>query len=215
MIFMSVYNEAVQESLNSLRDVFKFIRDGKDTKSSLIHFGCYAPSTKGSGISTVIGGIYLAIKHYQNPEQAILEAVNSIGTDTDSVAAFAGGLIGCLYENEIIPEKWKNIQDSAYLNVIAQNLFEISNNGNIETTKVEIELNLKSLNEISSDEYIEKEEIFFESLGKGIITNIDRQKTLTSGKYNLIIDVNFEIGQTCKFSKLLDIEKNEAERYFK
>ncbi|WP_323027770.1 ADP-ribosylglycohydrolase family protein [Gelidibacter japonicus] len=213
--FMSVYNETVQEALNSLRDVFKFIRDGKDTKSSLIHFGCYAPSTKGSGISTVVGGVYLAIKHYQNPEQAILEAVNSIGTDSDSIAAFAGGLIGCLYENEIIPNKWMGIQDSEYLNRIAQNLYEISINGTFETNRNQIELSLKSLNEISLDEYLENEEIFFNPLGKGIITNIDRQKTLTSGKYNLIIDVNFEIGQTCKFSKLLDIEKNEAERYFK
>lgn len=213
--FMLIYNETVQEALNSLRDVFKFIRDGKDTKSSLIHFGCYAPSTKGSGISTVIGGVYLAIKHFQNPEQAILEAVNSIGTDTDSVAAFAGGLTGCLYDIEIIPDKWKNVQDSLYLNSIAQNLFRISNNGSLDLTKEEFELNLKSLNEISSDEYLENEEIFFNPLGKGIITNIDRQKTLTSGKYNLIIDVDFKIGQTCKFSKLLNIEKNNAEKYFK
>lgn len=213
--FISVYNKTVQETLNSLRDVFKFIRDGKDTKDSLTYFGCYAPSTKGSGISTVIGGIYLAIKHYKNPEQAILEAVNSIGTDTDSVAAFAGGLIGCLYEKEIISNKWKDVQDSKYLNRIAQNLYKISKKENFEPNKKQIELSLRSLNEISLDEYLENEEIFFNPLGKGMITNIDRQKTLTSGKYNLIIDVNFDIGQTCKFSKLLDIEKNNAERYFK
>lgn len=214
-VFMSVYNQTVQETLNSLRDVFKFIRDRKESKDSLTYFGCYAPSTKGSGISTVIGGIYLAIKHYQNPELAILEAVNSIGTDTDSIAAFAGGLIGCLYEKEIIPYKWIDVQDSEYLNVIAQNLYEISKKEYFEPNKKQIELSIKSLNEISLDKYLENEEIFFNPLGKGIITNIDRQKTLTSGKYNLIIDVNFEIGQTCKFSKLLDIEKNNAERYFK
>lgn len=61
---------------------------------------------------------------------------------------------------------------------------------------------------------MENEEIEFNPLGKGIITSIDRQKTLTSGKYNLIIEVDFEIGQSCKFSKLLDIEKNNAEKYF-
>ncbi|HID38500.1 MAG TPA: ADP-ribosylglycohydrolase family protein, partial [Calditrichaeota bacterium] len=148
--FMSVYNETVQEALNSLRDIFKFIRDEKNTKDSLSYFGCYAPSTKGSGISTVIGGIYLAIKHYQTPEKAILEAVNSIGTDTDSIAAFAGGLIGCLYETDIIADHWKGVQDSEYLNEIALNLYEISQQESNDSRNNQVELNIKSLNEIAS-----------------------------------------------------------------
>ncbi|WP_233901197.1 ADP-ribosylglycohydrolase family protein [Tenacibaculum piscium] len=213
--FMSVYNETIQETLNSLRDLFKFIRDGKNTKESLSYFGCYAASTKGSAISTIIGGIYLAVKHYQSPKKAILEAVNSIGTDTDSIAAFAGGLIGCLYDTDIIVDNWKDVQDSEYLDKIAQTLFDISNRESNDLRNNQVELNIKSLNEITSDEYLENEEINFIPLGKGVIKNIDRQKTLTSGKYNLIIDVNFEIGQTCKFSKLLDIEKNDAEKYFR
>jgi ADP-ribosylglycohydrolase len=212
--FMSVYNETVQEALYSLRDIFKFIRDGKNTKDSLCDFGCYTPSTKGSGISTVIGGIYLAVKYYQDPKKAILDAVNSIGTDTDSIAAFAGGLIGCLYEKSIVPNNWKDVQDSEYLNRIAVKLFNISIHESNDLRKNVVVLNIKPLNEITSDEYLENEEIDFMPLGKGVIKNIDRQKTLTSGKYNLIIDANFKIGQTCKFSKLLDIKKNNAEKYF-
>ena len=68
--------------------------------------------------------------------------------------------------------------------------------------------------EIESDEYNFKDEFIFNPLGKGVVKNIDRQKTLTSGKYNLILDVEFDIGQTCRFSKLLDIEKNDAAKYF-
>jgi hypothetical protein len=90
----------------------------------------------------------------------------------------------------------------------------------ISQTKTDLEIKknsiteLKSINGIKSDIYLQNEEIYFNPLGKGLIANIDRQKTLTSGKYNLLIDVDFEIGQTCKFSKLLEIEKNNAAKYF-
>lgn len=212
--FISVYNKTVNEALNSLRDVFKFIRDEKETKSALSDFGCFAPSTKGSGISTVIAGIYLASKYYSQPQKAITNAVNSIGSDTDSIAAFAGSLVGALFDNDIIPEKWNNVQDSNYLNSIANTLYKISHSKNVADTKNINISALKTMNEIASDIYTENEEIIFNPLGKGIIKHIDRQKTLTSGKYNLIIDVTFEIGQTCKFSKLLEIKKNNAEKFF-
>ena len=212
--FISIYNQTVIEVLNSLRDIFKSLRDEKETKTALSDFGCFAPSTKGSGISTVIAGIYLACKYYLQPEKAIIEAVNSIGSDTDSIAAFAGSLVGALYDKNIIPIKWKNVQDVNYLNSIANTLYEIS----LTKTDLDIKKNsiteLKSINEIKSDIYLENQDVFFYPLGKGTIKKIDRQKTLTSGKYNLIIDVDFEIGQTCKFSKLLEIKKNNAEKYF-
>jgi len=206
--FLSLYEETVQESLNALRNIYKFIRDEKDTKDSLIEFGCYNPVTKGSGISTVIGGIYLAVKYYKDPSEAILKAVNSIGTDSDSIAAFTGGLIGSLYESEIIPPKWKEVQDSDYLYNVAENLYNIWDQGILTNPSPDIEALSNSLNQIKSDQYQEKEKINFDPLGKGVITNIDRQKTLTKGKYNLIIDVHFENGQSCKFSKLLDIKEN-------
>ena len=212
--FISVYDQTVKEALIALREIFKFIRDEKSSKEALQSFGCFCPATKGSGISTVIGGIYLAIKHYKTPEKAILEAVNLIGTDTDSIAAFAGGLIGCLYDSDLVPDHWRNVQDAEYLICIAKQLSNISNNQFQNSPDNQFSLETKSINEITSDIYFENEEIEFNPLGYGIITSIDRQKTLTSGKYNLIIDVDFKIGQSCKFSKLLDIEKNKAEKYF-
>jgi len=212
--FISIYHRTVFETLTSLRDVYKFIRDNKETKEALSDFGCFARSTKGSGISTVIAGIYLACKYFDKPEKAIVQAVNSIGSDTDSIAAFTGGLIGALYDNNIVPDKWNNVQDADYLKLIADSLYKISlleNNIGIKKNSVS---ELKPINEIISDIYSVNEEIYFNPLGKGTIKNIKRQKTLTRGKYNLIIDIDFEIGQTCKFSKLLEIEKNNANKYF-
>jgi len=212
--FEDIYEKTVIEILNYLRETYKFLRDNKDTKAALKSFGCYSPETKGSGVSTVVAGIYLACKFFNNPEKAIISAVNSIGTDTDSIAAFTGGLIGALYSEIIIPKKWTSIQDADYLEKMAGNLYLISCR-ELKSEKPEFLLNSTiEIKEIESDEYKIGYELVFNPLGKGVVKNIDRQKTLTSGKYNLILDVEFDIGQTCRFSKLLDIEKNDAAKYF-
>lgn len=212
--FETIYEKTVIEILNYLRETYKILRDNKDTKLALKSFGCYSPETKGSGVSTVVAGIYLACKYFDKPETAIISAVNSIGTDTDSIAAFTGGLIGALYSEKIIPEKWTSIQDAVYLEKMAGNLYLISCR-ELKSEKPEFLTNNKlEVKEIESDDYHIGDEFFFNPLGKGIVKNIDRQKTLTSGKYNLILDVEFDIGQTCRFSKFLDIEKNDAAKYF-
>ena len=211
--FEDIYKETVNEILNYLRETYKFLRDNKETKIAIKSFGCYAPETKGSGVSTVIAGIYLACKYFNAPETAISSAVNSIGTDTDSIAAFTGGLIGALYSEMIVPQKWATVQDADYLKKLAERLYLTSQrkfiSGKTQSTHNEI-----VLREIESDKYNLDDQFLYNPLGKGVVKNIDRQKTLTSGKYNLILDVEFEIGQSCRFSKLLDIEKNNAAKYF-
>ena len=101
-----------------------------------------------------------------------------------------------------------------YLSNMAENLCSISN-GNLEKiNRQETNFEMKSLNEIKSDSYHLNEKINFNPLGQGVIVEIDRQKTLTSGKYNLILNVEFNCGQSCKFSKILDIKINNAEAFF-
>lgn len=212
--FEDIYEKTIIEILNYLRETYKFLRDNRDIKDVLKSFGCYSPETKGSGVSTVVAGIYLACKFFDKPETAIISAVNSIGTDTDSIAAFTGGLIGALYSEKIIPEKWASIQDAAYLEKMAENLYLISCQELISEKTELLTMNKLGGIEIESDGYNKGDEFLFNPLGKGVVKNIDRQKTLTSGRYNLILDVEFEIGQSCRFSKLLDIEKNDAAKYF-
>jgi ADP-ribosylglycohydrolase len=212
--FEDIYETTINEILNLLRDSYKYLRDNKETKFALKSLGCYAPETKGSGVATVIAGIYLACKYFDKPETAISFAVNSIGTDTDSIAAFTGGLIGALYSEKIIPEKWNSVQDSDYLERMANRLYHISQREIIHEDIMTIKQYEGEIIGIESDTFNEGEEFTFNPLGKGIVKYIDRQKTLTNGKYNLIIDVYFKIGQSCRFSKLLDIEKNDAAKYF-
>ena len=72
---------------------------------------------------------------------------------------------------------------------------------------------LKSANKPKTDNFQINEEIEFSPLGKGKIIEIDRQKTLTKGKYNLILSINLDIGQSIIVTYIFD--ENEDTTYLK
>lgn len=199
--FEKLYSDTITETQNQLRFVYQSIKQNLSVHETLKKIGCFDPATKGSGVATVVAGIYLATKYHDNPLQAIAESVNALGSDTDSIAAFTGGLVGALHGHSIIPDKWKAVQDISYLDSIAEKLLAISED-RLEEEKKFSPTGLKLLNNPSKDDFNIDEAIEFIPLGKGKINFIDRQPTLTKGKYNLIIQANFDIGQSCLFSKL-------------
>ena len=121
--------------------------------------------------------------------------------------------MGALHGESVIPSKWKSVQDSDYINHVAIRLLEISERRANLQKQTEKE-NAKNISEVDSDSYIVNERVFLETLGGGIVKSIDRQKPLTKGKYNLILDVEFDIGQFCRFAKLLNIEEIKNDVYF-
>ncbi|MBF8962993.1 ADP-ribosylglycohydrolase family protein [Pontibacter sp. FD36] len=202
--FKTEYIKILDESQQYLRDVYYALQKDVPVKDTLKQLGCLSPETKGSGTSTVLAGIYLTCRYHSKPSEAIVEAVNALGTDTDSIAAFTGGLIGALHGQQCIPQKWRKVQDEIYLEEVADTLLNISESKDerpVNGIKFEVH---KSLNEISNDDFQLEEVVSFNPLGIGTINKIDRQNTLTNGKYNLILDVEFTIGQTCVFSKVFD-----------
>jgi hypothetical protein len=203
--FESIYNDTILEAQNQLRFIYQSIKQNSPVQETLKRIGCFDPATKGSGISTVVAGIYLATKFHDKPLEAIIESVNSLGSDTDSIAAFTGGLIGALHGQSIIPEKWKSVQDFAYLDKIAERLLAISEDRYVEPDKKKSP-GLKQLNNISKDDFNIGQQVEFIPLGKGEVSYIDRQPTLTKGKYNLLISAVFENGQSILVSKLFDLQ---------
>lgn len=209
--FRILFKSIVDETQEYLRTTYKLITNNSSDFDALSKLGCYKNETKGSGTSTVIAGIYLACKYSKEPLKAIEQAVNSIGTDTDSIAAFAGGLIGALHGQSIIPSKWKNVQDLDYIDAISIRLLEISES-RAEFKQIKNTENIKSISEIEDDSFEIGQKVFLETLGEGKVKALDKQKTLTKGKYNLILDVQFEVGQFCRFAKMLNIkEENKSE----
>ena len=124
--FKEQYQIILDETQQYLRDIYKSLTNKIQDEKTLRSLGCYNSDTKGSGTATVIAGIFLCCKYHKDPIKGIEQAVNSIGTDTDSIAAFAGGLIGSLHGTSIIPNKFKSIQDSDYLENIAIRLLAIA-----------------------------------------------------------------------------------------
>lgn len=201
--FESVYAETITETQSQLRIVYQSIKHNTPIHETLNKIGCFDPSTKGSGIATVIAGIYLAAKFHNQPLEAIIQSVNALGSDTDSIAAFTGGLVGALHGHNIIPDKWKSVQDIEYLDKVAERLLAISED-RLEENSLRSAQKLKLLNNPKRDDFHLDEQIEFNPLGKGRITFIDRQATLTKGKYNLLIEAQFENGQSILVSKLFD-----------
>lgn len=212
--FENVYIETIAETQNYLRFIFQSIKQNLSTQETLKKLGCFDYATKGSGTSTVIAGIYLAARFHNKPLYAIIEAVNALGSDTDSIAAFTGGLIGALHGSSIIPNRWKSVQDSEYLDEIAERLLSISEDRFVNDTLV-LTSNQKSLNNLSKDDFSFNTEIEFIPLGRGRITSIDKQLTLTKGKYNLILEAQFDSGQSIVVSKLFDSIDNIGSKVYK
>ena len=211
--FRDLFNEVIQETQEYLRITYKLLMNYTSDFDALTKLGCYKNETKGSGTSTVIAGIYLTCKYSNEPLKGIEQAVNSIGTDTDSIAAFTGGLLGALHGQSIIPAKWKSVQDIDYLDTMSIRLLEISESRS-DFKAVNQNKDFISIAETDKDVFEIEQNVLLKTLGVGKIKSIDRQKTLTKGKYNLIFDVEFEIGQFCRFAKLLNIEEENKQELF-
>ncbi len=200
--FEAAFTATIGEIVESLRIVYVGIKDNYSVDDVLRKLGCYVPETKGSGIGTVCAGIYLALKFSNNPLDVILNAVNAVGTDTDSIAAFAGAMIGALHGQSVIPPKWNNVQNAKYIDSMAERLLSILYDSEVDNTNN----NQETL--LTEDYFNIDDNFFFKSLGKGYIKSIDRQPTLTKGKYSLLMDIQCDNGQTVRVVKLFSYNED-------
>lgn len=203
--FEAAYETVVMEAHQGLQNIWKMLHSDFDEIQALRALGCFNPESKSSGIATVLGGIFIVLKYPSKPLIALSKAVNCLGTDTDSIAAFVGGIVGAIHGHHIIPDRWKQVQDWEYLDQVAMDLVKVSFG---EQALFERKANTESSNSLGeallSGEPEVETEVFFPGLGRGTITAVDTQNALTSGKFNVIVDVAFDIGQTCRFSRLLN-----------
>jgi ADP-ribosylglycohydrolase len=75
-------------------------------------------------IDTVPCAFYCFTRHFDNPESAIIEAVNA-GGDTDSIACITGALCGALYGKDSFPENWiKGLENRGLIEEIAGKMYK-------------------------------------------------------------------------------------------
>ena len=118
------YGRIWDQSAREMRELLEKARKGlqagalADDHSVLKDLGCFGHA-KGAGTSSAAGAAYLAARHAAQPVQGILRAAFEKGADTDTLAAMAGGLMGCLAGVEWLPQPWLQVQDAEYLRNIA------------------------------------------------------------------------------------------------
>lgn len=75
---------------------------------------------------TVPSAFYCFSRHFEDPEKAIIEAVNA-GGDTDSIACITGALCGARHGVEAFPERWINgLENKEIVEHLAAMIFEAS-----------------------------------------------------------------------------------------
>ncbi len=75
---------------------------------------------------TVPSAFYGFSRHFEDPEKAIIEAVNA-GGDTDSIACITGALCGARHGVEAFPEWWlEGLENRGLIEHLARMIFEVS-----------------------------------------------------------------------------------------
>lgn len=189
-----------------------------DDKNYYTLTGALSPSLKGSGVSSVLVAIYLFSKYKSDPEQALLRAVNMLGSDTDTIASFTGGLFGAYYGLSAVPSRLLNrLQDKEYIlkaakilhdaniGLLAENSMPIKS-FNRRQALVRILAWEIGLREMFWDALSEGDSIVHPTLGRGVIQWNKRMPIQRKGYDVKLIAVDFECGQTCIFHSRVAID---------
>jgi ADP-ribosylglycohydrolase len=74
---------------------------------------------------TVPSAFYCFARHFENPQNALIEAVNA-GGDTDSIACITGALCGALYGMDIFPKRWiEGLENKDLIEETAGKMYEM------------------------------------------------------------------------------------------
>jgi ADP-ribosylglycohydrolase len=186
----------IDEAVEYLRFVWRSLEFTGEADDVLKRLGCFAPSTKGSGLSTVLAGIYFFARRPEAVEENVLAGVNAIGADTDSIAAFVGGLAGAAFGLEALPAHWNAVQDRDLLVKLGRQLGDPS-------TEFDARPGRRFAHPgppVSRKQLATGMRVFHDSLGWGQVIDLNTQLLLTKSKSATIARITFDMGQTCVFA---------------
>lgn len=204
--FPDVFEATRYEVLESLSQ----IGEAHDTPldETLTNLGCFAPATKGSGTATVAAALAIFARYGGNYERAVLKAVNMFGSDTDTIAAMAGSMIGVLKGQEAIPEAWANrMQDYGYFIRAADAMTRISmreataNDLLVDHRRYEVERQDRDIVSLTRSREVQKgQRITHPVFGLGWVEEVQSQRIRRQGGGTMLLArVIFDVGQSCVF----------------
>lgn len=136
----------------------------------------------------------------------MLTAVNALGSDTDTIAGFVGGLCGACHGYNEVPSEWTTeLQDYDYFMRIAGEISRVAAGKGLgggallpertlDTARLPDLLELIRAREVSRDE-----RVYHPLFGSGWVESVDAQRLRRKdGAEVIFARVLFDIGQSCK-----------------
>jgi hypothetical protein len=186
-----------------------------DLRAVYQRLGAFEPATKGSGTASVAAAIAVFLRHGRNFERLTLEAANMLGSDTDTIGAMAGSLAGGFLGYTEIPERWATIMaDYTYLNRVAEFLTLValrraeSNPLRLDGFQAPPKGEGSLLTALKQQLVVERRRYWHPLFGLGWASKVESQeigRPRVKGRV-LMATVQFDTGQTCKFSSYSAIE---------
>lgn len=207
--FNSSFNKVRQEALSYLGGIQKFI--SADAKTYYTFVGALNPASKGSGLGTVCAAIYLFLRYIDRPEEALTTAVNTFGSDTDTISVFLGALLGAYHGIKAIPvHLLSKVQDHDYLLKTAGRLHSIAAEEQLEKLAASQTVERRNayfrilaweigLHDMFWDAIEVGEVVVHPTLGRGTIIDKDVKPIKREGYVAKLIHINFDCGQSCIF----------------
>ncbi|MCK4887054.1 MAG: ADP-ribosylglycohydrolase family protein [Planctomycetes bacterium] len=124
--FKEAINKSADELVSDIRIIqgnLNGIKSNTNDYSELVKkIGCFDKSSMGSAPKTALLAAYLSYCFQNNPHEGIVESVNLLGSDTDTIATMAGAILGLITEYDP-PEE---VMDFEYINSQSDRLYQLS-----------------------------------------------------------------------------------------
>ncbi len=180
------------------------------------HLGALSWPKKSEAVTSANIAIYLVERHCddEHPWRALEEAVTQVGSDTDTIGAFVGGLLGARYGLTWLPDDLATkVQDAAYLEHLGEELFDRAKQVRGSVADAHGVL----VKQDSRADWKEKRKgwekwikdfaqnatpglvVPHPALGEGKVTSVGVKPTGRSNYVTKVVDVLFKTGQTCRF----------------
>ncbi len=143
---------------------------------------CYDRKVSGAGTVAAAAAVYLASRYAPEPMNGVTQAAYAVGTDTDTIASMAGGLLGTISGVEWLSPLKTSVQDSEYLQVMAKALaLKDTDTGTVDVPRQGIRSQVNKF----------KDDLFKANPGKSL--------TLPDGRRGEMVSVDEVIGKSGKF----------------
>jgi ADP-ribosylglycohydrolase len=220
-LFNNLFQDTRTEALKYLNAIPNLL--DKDAKEYYVFTGAHKEPFKGSGLSTVFVAMYLFLKYFNEPEKALLTAVNMLGSDTDTIANFVGGLHGAYHGLSAIPNRLlEGLQDKEYLLDVASQLYQIATGEALPFHVPITHFDRKDallkvlaweigLHEMFWDLLAEESRLVHPALGAGTVKRKEVKPIAREDYEAKLVEIEFDCGQTCTFHSRVSKNGNVGE----